>query len=189
MHATQFPNFANNTPWQRTDFTLLIQDLRKATGAKGMLFTIAVRASYHAKDHYELDQLAGNSDWLNLMTYDYHGAFDKGQPNGVNAPIKDCSNSSTDGIGWDAAGAVDTYLNAGIPPDHINFGLATYGRAVTINSSSSTPGASSVTGKIRTGELQRNRCTWGYSLVPAWPKAVQLQGLNLSKNFVSRGWP
>lgn len=142
----QLPNFAKKHTLAEVRIQLAYPRPPEATSAKGMLFSIAVRASPNASDHYEMNQLAPNSDWLNLLSYDYHGAFDLGQPNGVNAPIKDCSNSSTDGIGWDAAGAVDTYLNAGIPADHINFGLATDGKAATVNSSSSAPGGSTVTG-------------------------------------------
>ena len=42
-----------------------------------------------------------------------------------NAPVKDCNPSQP---GWDIAGALDAYKEAGVPMEKIVLGLATYGR-------------------------------------------------------------
>ncbi|KAK9839101.1 hypothetical protein WJX74_009550 [Apatococcus lobatus] len=131
----EFPNFDGTRPSERKNFTTLIQQMHIATKANGLLFSIAVRPA-KLSQHYEVDQLAGNTDFINLMSYDFHGAFDKGEPLGHNAPIMDCKNrTGSTGNGtqpsWDIAGAVQAYKEGGVPASQMNFGLATYGRSMT----------------------------------------------------------
>lgn len=64
-------------------------------------------------------------DWVNIMSYDYHGAFDHPQPTGVNAPLY---SDSTPGGRSCVDITLTDYLAAGIPEHKIVLGLATYGR-------------------------------------------------------------
>lgn len=63
----QYPNFDGTRPWERKSFTNLLQKMHIATKANGLLFSIAVRPT-KLSQHYELDQLAGNTDFINLMS-------------------------------------------------------------------------------------------------------------------------
>jgi chitinase len=66
-------------------------------------------------------------DWLNMETYDYHGAFDDPVKvgTGVNSPLLE---DSTPNGPFSIKNSVESYLAAGIPGQKINLGLPTYGR-------------------------------------------------------------
>ena len=74
--------------------------------------------------HYERDQIAKYLDWLNLMTYDLHGTWDK--LTNFNAPLYQDSNDPGDSsLNVDAV--VQDYLGAGIPADKLVMGVPFYG--------------------------------------------------------------
>lgn len=60
------------------DFTSLMAELGTATKAAGMLLTTAMRATPDPQQHANVKAVAAAVDFINLMTYDYHGAFDFG---------------------------------------------------------------------------------------------------------------
>ncbi len=65
-------------------------------------------------------------DRLNLMAYDYHGAFDRPQITGVNAPLnRDTNPVSTLFV----ADTLNNYLQNGVPAHKIVLGLPTYGHS------------------------------------------------------------
>jgi GH18 family chitinase len=77
-------------------------------------------------------QCAQSFDWLNVMSYDFHGAFDDPIQvgTGVNAPLVQ---DSTPNGPFSIKHTVEAYLNAGIPQDKIVLGLPTYGRSFTVS--------------------------------------------------------
>lgn len=58
-------------------------------------------------------------DWMNLMTYDYHGAFSA--TTGVNSPMQGDSHQE------DITHSVQNYLAGGVPAAKIVLGMPTYG--------------------------------------------------------------
>jgi chitinase len=78
-------------------------------------------------------QCAQSFDWLNVMSYDYHGAFDDPIKvgTGVNAPLLQ---DSTPNGPVSIKNTVEAYLQAGIPKDKIVLGMPTYGRSFTVSS-------------------------------------------------------
>jgi GH18 family chitinase len=74
----EFPNFDGKTPWEVQHFTLLMQELRAATQPQALLLTVAMRATPNPEQHADIKAIADAVDFINLMTYDYHGAFDWG---------------------------------------------------------------------------------------------------------------
>eukprot|EP00475_Leptophrys_vorax_P010120 TRINITY_DN1679_c0_g1_i1.p1 TRINITY_DN1679_c0_g1~~TRINITY_DN1679_c0_g1_i1.p1 ORF type:complete len:488 (-),score=149.58 TRINITY_DN1679_c0_g1_i1:357-1820(-) len=127
---------------ERTGFTTLLMDLRAATSAKGLLLTTALRGSPTAGfDNYELTKIHPYVDFINLMTYDYHGgAWETNVPVQVHTPILDCKNNTN----FDITGAVNHYLSQGVPASKINMGLATYGRTFKVGSATDSLGADSL---------------------------------------------
>ena len=67
-------------------------------------------------------------DWINLMTYDYHGGFDA-QTN-HNTPLYLNPNDTT-GSTFSIDQTVNAYIDAGVNPKDLNLGLAFYGRGWT----------------------------------------------------------
>lgn len=66
-------------PEDRQNYTLLLKTLRQVfdttTGADRLLLTAAHGAGRNQVEALETDQLAGYLDWMNLMTYDFHGSW------------------------------------------------------------------------------------------------------------------
>jgi chitinase len=118
------------------NFTLLLAELRKQFEAAGQgdhkhyLLTIAAPAGASTMAHIQVDKIHPYLDWLNVMTYDFHGGWDK--TTGFNAPLYPVtSGPDAHGLGTklNADSAIKSYLAAGVPPEKLVLGVPFYGRA------------------------------------------------------------
>lgn len=70
------------SPEDKQNFTLLLQKLRQTLDQAGSqdgcsyLLTIAAPAGYDKVEHQEPDRYHQYLDWINIMTYDFHGGWD-----------------------------------------------------------------------------------------------------------------
>ena len=117
-------------PEDKHNFTLLLAELRRQLDELGTanqthyLLTIAAAAGPGMDQHYERDQIAQYLDWLNLMTYDLHGTWEK--LTNFNAALYQDSNDPGDSsLNVDAV--VQDYLGAGIPAGKLVMGIPFYG--------------------------------------------------------------
>jgi chitinase len=120
----------------RHNFTLLLTEFRRQLDLQGQadekqyLLTIAAPAGPAVYANLELDQIYKVLNWINLMTYDFHGAWDKST--NFNSPLfKSSTDPSTDPIVRDqfnVDAVVQAYLAAGIPPQKLVIGVPFYGR-------------------------------------------------------------
>jgi chitinase len=120
----------------RQNFTLLLAELRKQLDAQGKLdkkkylLTIAAPAGPKTYKNIELDKIAVHLDWINLMTYDFHGSWS--ELTNFNAPLfaakADPTKDETIRTRFNADAAVKAYLKAGIPADKLVLGVPFYGR-------------------------------------------------------------
>jgi chitinase len=118
----------------RHNFTLLLQTVRDKLDAaqlkdgKKYSLTIAAGAFPGYVNNTEMGQVAAIVDWVNLMTYDYHGDWET-QSN-FNAPLyadpQDPSNANSN---IDAT--VNAFLKAGVPANKLVVGIPFYGRSWT----------------------------------------------------------
>ncbi|MDG2307084.1 MAG: glycosyl hydrolase family 18 protein [Candidatus Binatia bacterium] len=131
---------ANTTrPEDKENFTLLLQELRAQLDAQESLdggeyqLTIAAPAGPSAYAHYELDEIAHVVDWINLMAYDFHGAWES--TTGLHAPLHAASDDpSPDPVvrtEFNVNAAVQAYLAAGVPNEQLVLGMGIYGRGWT----------------------------------------------------------
>jgi chitinase len=157
----EYPGYAGRggAPADLANFLALVTEFRAMAGP-GFLLSMAapavvptgVPAEYHqdpASYYAWLAVCAQQLDWLNVMCYDYHGAFDDAAAvgTGVNAPLlRDSSPNGTFSIQATLAG----YLGAGIPSDKLNLGMPTYGRTYTVSNPSQL-GSDSAPGKPFSG--------------------------------------
>jgi chitinase len=118
------------------NYLKLLQEFRQTAG-KDFLITVASAAvpkgSKTGDSFFQwMAECAQYLDWYNVMSYDYHGAFD--DPNtmgtGVNAPLLE--DSVPNGT-FDIKHTVESYLKANIPKEKIVLGMATYGRTYVIS--------------------------------------------------------
>jgi chitinase len=121
-------------PEDQHNYTLLLQATRAELDAAGQadgkqyLLTIAAGASGSFINHTEPAAIAQNVDWINLMTYDFHGGYEPFS--GHNAPLYYDPNDtiSVDPVTNNVDGAVTLYLNAGVNPNKMILGVPFYGK-------------------------------------------------------------
>jgi chitinase len=117
-------------PEDKHNLTLLIQEFRRQLDERGQqtgrpyLLTAAVPSGAQNYQNIELKELSEVLDWMNLMAFDFHGAWDKAT--NFNAPLYNATGVPTDTNNIDAA--VKAYLAAGVPSRKLNVGLPMYGR-------------------------------------------------------------
>ncbi len=122
-------------PEDRENFTLLLAELRTQLDAAGdFLLTIAAPASPLIMENIEIDLIHPYLDWINIMTYDFHGPWsgDSDPVTGFNAALYPADENPVpepywSGFNLDAA--VQAYQDLGVPSEKINPGLPFYGRA------------------------------------------------------------
>ena len=104
-------------PEDKQNFTLLLQEVRNAltkAGAedgKQYLLTIASGASQRYADHTELKKISQILDWINIMTYDFHGGWEPTSNHNA-ALYKDPNDPAAD-TKFYVDGAIDVYTNEG----------------------------------------------------------------------------
>lgn len=119
----------SHRPQDRENFSLLLEDLRARLDVLGRehgrhyLLTIAA-ADGEAARGLELARIARVLDWINLMTYDFHGSLSDttGHHAGLGRSRRAPAGSRT------TVQAVNEFLAAGVPAARLNVGVAFYGR-------------------------------------------------------------
>ena len=118
--------------WRQADgenFTALLLEFRKQldSAGKGLLLTAAMPAAKLYHDKLNLSTIQDQLDWMNLMTYDFHGYWEPGGPTNHHANLHPNSNDpSVPPLSVD--GAVGEYLAKGVKASKLAVGLPFYGR-------------------------------------------------------------
>lgn len=123
-------------PEDKENFTLLLKEMRAAYNANGMsnkLLTIAAPAGYDKMQLQEPDKYQQYLDYINIMTYDLHGAWETKTNNhaGLYANPNDPSGTSPTNIKerYNTDSAMKTYLNTyNIPAEKLIVGTPFYSR-------------------------------------------------------------
>jgi hypothetical protein len=139
----EYPGYISRggDPNDLANFLALVQEFR-ATAGHSFLLTMAAPAivptglpqTYHdnpSSFFQWLQQCSQSLDWLNIMSYDYHGAFDDPVKigTGVNSPL---AQDSTQNGPFSIKQTVEAYRAAGIAADKMVLGLPTYGRSYIV---------------------------------------------------------
>lgn len=123
-------------PEDEQNYTLLLQELRAQLDARGAsdgrsyLLTIAAPAAPATYEHIQMNAIQQYVDWMNLMTYDFHGSWST--TTNFNAPLAPSSSDpSTDPIvrtQLNVQAAVQAYRSAGVVASKLVVGVPFYGR-------------------------------------------------------------
>ncbi|PMQ01676.1 MAG: chitinase [Dictyoglomus sp. NZ13-RE01] len=118
-------------PEDKENFTLLLKTIREVFenyGKKNYLLSCAVPAGYLQIQNTEPDKYHPFVDFINLMTYDFHGSWDKYTNH--HSPLygnpMDPDPISREKLNCDFA--VKEYLRYGVPSKKVNLGIPFYGR-------------------------------------------------------------
>lgn len=135
-------NPGNGNPYGPQDiqnFTNMLQQFRSQLDALGQqtgqhyLLSFAAPSGQDKYGNLQLSQDSQPVDWINIMTYDMHGAWDASGPTDFLAPLyadpNDPSPAPTNSYSIDHA--VRDYLAAGVPANKIVVGIPFYGRGWT----------------------------------------------------------
>jgi chitinase len=131
-------NGADHSPADKHNATLLLQEFRRqldaygATTGKHYLLTADLPAgNVNSSGSWELPAVADTVDWINLMTFDFHGSWDSRTD--FNAPFAVDPKEPAVGGGaiqstWSTSGTVDYYLASGVPAQKILLAVPFYGK-------------------------------------------------------------
>uniref|UniRef100_A0A914PDL4 Chitinase n=1 Tax=Panagrolaimus davidi TaxID=227884 RepID=A0A914PDL4_9BILA len=112
--------------------TAIFKDLKDAL--KGKLVTIATTAASEKIDSsFNVPEVAKNIDFMNVMTYDFHGAWESktGQNSPLYVPQGDTSKFSV-------SDAMNHWAEKGMPKEKLIVGIALYGRGWALDDPSNT---------------------------------------------------
>jgi len=127
----EYPGYVahSGTEADTVNYSLFLQEIRDALDEVGRRtgrfygLTAALPCGPDLIDNIQIDIVSGILTELNLMTYDFHGSWNR--KTGVNAPLYDMEGSPE----FSVHGCVENWKAGGGRPDQINIGLPFYGRS------------------------------------------------------------
>jgi chitinase len=127
-------NGAHHSPEDRHNATLLLQEFRRELGALGRHYLLTVDmpgGNVNSTGSWELPQVASTVDWIDLLSFDYHGNWDP--LTDFNSPLLlDPLEPPVGGgalqVTWNTTGSISYFLANGVPPDRLVVGIPFYGK-------------------------------------------------------------
>ena len=123
-------------PDDKQHYTFLLKKLREGLDSLGRTthrkyyVTTAVGGSQSFIDHTEMDKAQQYTDYINIMSYDYAGAW-----NVVSGHHTNLYTSSGDSNQYSAHRSIQAFMAAGVPANKIVMGIAFYGKGWQMESS------------------------------------------------------
>ncbi|KAE8573974.1 Putative chitinase [Halyomorpha halys] len=112
-------------------FAMWVKELKTEFNKHGLLLSAAVSPSKTIIDvGYDLPVMAQYLDWISVMTYDYHGQWDK--KTGHVAPMYE--HPEDDFYYFNANYTIHYWINGGVPSRKLVMGMPMYGQGFTLSS-------------------------------------------------------
>ncbi|CAL7949845.1 unnamed protein product [Xylocopa violacea] len=127
----EYPNQRGGSPADKQNFVALLKELKEALDKQGYSLSIAVSApESSASLSYIISEVSKYVDFINLMTYDFNGAWNNFAA--INAPLYRSSKETGNQIMFNVDSAVRYWLSQGAPSDKLIVGIPAYGRSFTL---------------------------------------------------------
>ncbi|KAF1988767.1 glycoside hydrolase family 18 protein [Aulographum hederae CBS 113979] len=127
------------------NYVLLLQSLRSAFSAspRGLGISFTVPSSYWYLRWFDMPGMLKYADWINFMTYDLHGVWDRNNP--IGSILQGHTNLTE--IGY----AMELLWRVKVPPAKVVIGFGFYGRSFQVASTSCTKPGCQFTGGAAPG--------------------------------------
>ncbi|KAJ8318008.1 hypothetical protein KUTeg_003099 [Tegillarca granosa] len=134
----EYPTQRGGKRRDKINFALLVKELKEEfeqesirSGKPRLLLSAAVPAGKAVIDAgYDIPTLAKYLDFFNIMTYDFHGGWER--KTGHNSPLQHRREESLEEKKMNVEYAARYWVLQGAPKDKLNIGIATYGRSFTL---------------------------------------------------------
>ncbi|KRT83458.1 glycoside hydrolase, partial [Oryctes borbonicus] len=160
----EYPSFRDGgKPRDKDNYAQFVQELREEferesekTGRPRLLLTMAVPAGIeYIKKGYDIPKLTKYLDWMNILSYDYHSAYEPAiNHHSPLYPIEEESEYSYD-IDLNIDYTIKHYIQSGADKSKLVLGIPTYGRSYTLYNSDANEIGSPADGPGEMGEATR----------------------------------
>lgn len=133
-------------------FAALVKELRAEFTPRGWLLSSAVSPSKTVIDNaYDVPSLSRDFDWIGVMTYDYHGHWDK--KTGHVAPFT--THSEADVVYFNTNYTLNYWIQLGADPAKLILGVPLYGQSFTLENPNNNGLNAPAKGTGQAGEFTR----------------------------------
>ena len=144
----EFPAEPGSPAGEKQRFSMLCKELADAYHPKGLLVTAAVKAATSAiQQSYEVAKISKSLDFINLMTYDLYGSWER--------ELGHHTNTNLGAQPHNVHQTVKAWLDAGASADKLVLGLGSYGRSFKLKSKCDFKVGATSIGKGKAGKYTR----------------------------------
>ncbi|XP_041639568.1 acidic mammalian chitinase-like [Cheilinus undulatus] len=165
--AWEFPAHNGSPAGDRENFSLLVEEMAKAFEDEAkenrltqLLLSANVAGLIPTIDKaYEVGKISDKLDFLNVMTYDYHGHWEAAT--GHNSPLYRSNVDTPAHMHRNINSTISYWISRGAAPQKLLLGIPTYGRTFRLSTSANGLGAPA-NGPADAGPYTRTAGFWSY---------------------------